>query len=210
MIPPRCAICCHWRPMALLVLFGANKTPVKLDAHFGAILTKASARKGVLNRAAGSPWCLDVGILEMRRDALLATLFRYAPDLTAPCFPPGLLKPTNAHIVIIASRRVGGLIGTARAEGPCFLWGSSTTDNLFLLHCAEFLYLCLRVSQSSTNTRLKEELWDYYNTTTFATQDCKIIHPIRDSHAPSEEGGGARRGFADLFASHHLDRTARK
>ena len=116
--------------------------------------TKAQLRQSVLKKVANSAWGVEVGVLKMTHDAVIVSLPRGALTATGSCYPPDIMRSVKTQIVNIAARKIGGLSRGARIEALHFTVGTATIFNLYVRYCAEFLDACLRVGESTINTRL--------------------------------------------------------
>ena len=151
-----------------------------LDEHFQSVLAKAPVRQGILHKVVNSSWGLEVGVLKMTHDAVIVSLMRYALTVTGSAYPPDLMRKMTTRIANITSRQIGGLSRSARIEALHFSVGTHTFQNLYVMHCADFLDSCLRASDSTIRTRLLRELSGYYKVDTFEITDVRIALPQKE------------------------------
>ena len=113
----------------------------------------------------------------MTHDAVITSLLRYALSLVGSCLPSDLFRKVDTMIVNVAARKIGGLSRTTRIESLHFLAGTFSMSNLFAIHCAELLDLCLRATGSHIKTRLENELCTYLGVHSTGITDIRIAIP---------------------------------
>ena len=97
-------------------------------------------------------------ILQITHDAVITSLLRYGLVVVGSCLLPYVVSRIDACIVNVAARRITGLDGTVRLESLHFLASTSSYQNLYMLHCAEFADAVLRAEGSSAKKRLEQEI----------------------------------------------------
>ena len=142
-----------------------------LDEHYSSVIAKAQMRQGISSTATKRDWRLEIGLLKMTRDAGISSLLRYALVVTGSCYPPDLIRSANRRIANIAAGKIGGAARSARSESLHFTVGTDAIYNLDVRHCADFLDACLRLSNSTINTRLRKEPIVFYGLETFEATD---------------------------------------